>query len=396
MNLRRYICCSFFSVLMAILLLSCSDNVLSSIIDRGSYLEVKLIGECSMQDIIADVSVIDAGRFAKYDVSYYRVVYRTQYMGRGIDASGLLLIPKSVDDCRLIGYFHGTHIPIGIAGVNNQIPSFYRGDRGGFVEVKNIGLPWASAGYAVFMPDYIGYGVSKEEEHPYNYYPEMFESNIDGLLAVKSFLSEQGYLSCDKLFLTGWSQGAGASLSAHKYIEEGYDDKFTVMASSNMAGPYNFAGFMDDIVERQNETIDIMNILSWSAYALNKYSGLHIPTDQMFVYPVYDQISALNTPSKKPSEVFNSLFLSKLNASDDNSFKSVALANSFHEGWSPKGAIFFHHCGGDTVVPVFNTEDAYMGLKKNHIVQTYIVNGGTHYTLDGFVRRTILDFDNIK
>ena len=398
MSIRRDICCGIFSLLTVVLLLSCSDGILiDSAIDRGNYSEIELIGEHTVEDIIADVSVVDAGQLAIYDVSYYRVVYRTEYMGRGIDASGLLLIPKNVEDCRLIGYFHGTQIPISLAGVNKQIPSYFRGERSDFIEVRNIGLCWASAGYAVFMPDYIGYGVSKRVEHPYNYYPEMFISNIDGLLAVKSFLSEQGYSSSNKLFLAGWSQGAGASLSAHKYIEEGYADKFTVMASSNVAGPYNFIGFMDDIVEKQNVATDIVNILSWSAYALNKYSGLYIPADQIFAYPVYDQISALNTPSKKPADVFSSLFLSRLSASDEDSFRKVALANSFHTGWNPKGAVFLHHCGGDKVVPVFNTEDTYRGLKRSNMtIQTYIVNGGTHYTLDSFVYRTVTDFNGIK
>ena len=397
MSFRMYVYRGILGVLATTLFLSCTDILLDPTIIRGDYREVKLVGECSMNDIVKNISIINAGQLALYDVSYYRVVYRTEYMGRAIDASGLLLLPKGIYDCRLIGYFHGTHIPIGLAGVYKQTPSYYRGERNDFIEVRNIGLCWASAGYAVFMPDYIGYGVSKGEEHPYNYYPEMFKSNIDGLLAVKSFLSEEGYTSYDKLFLAGWSQGAGASLSAHKYIEESYADEFTVMASSNVAGPYNFVGFMDDIVEKQNEATDIMNILSWSAYALNKYSGLNIPTDQVFAYPVYDQISALNTPSKKPAGVFNSLFLSKLNTSAEDSFKKVALSNSFHSGWSPNSAIFLHHCGGDKVVPAFNTEDAYMNLRRpNLIVQKYIVNGGTHYTLDSFVHRTIVDFNGIR
>ena len=389
-----------YSVLLSILgiLSSCSDDLLSNLtVERGDYIEIKLVGELGLDSIIEYVSIVDIRQLVKYDVSYYKVVYRTEYMGRGIDASGLLLIPKGVDDCKLLGYFHGTQIPINLAGVNKQIPSFYRGERRDFIEVRNIGLPWASAGYAVFMPDYIGYGISAGVEHPYNYYSEMFKSNIDGLLAVKSFLTEQEYISSGNLFLTGWSQGAGASLSAHKYIEESYADDFKVIASSNMAGPYNFSGFMDDIVERQYEATDIINVLSWSAYSLNKFSGLHIPSDQIFAYSVYDQISALNTPSRKPANIFNSLFLSRLNASDEDSFKKIASANSFHKDWKPKGAVFLHHCGGDRVVPIFNTTDAYAGLRGNDsFVQMYQVNGGSHYTLDNFVYRTIVDFKALE
>ena len=396
--MRNHILYYLFPVVTLLSLFSCGKEISQSgKKSRGEYVEIALVGRCTAGFIADNVIVIDAGATSIYDVSYYKVVYKTEYMGRTIDASGLLLLPEGINDCRLIAYFHGTQIPIGLAGVDKQIPSFYRGESRNFIEVRNVGLCWASAGYAVFMPDYVGYGISKGVEHPYNYYPEMFKSNLDGLLAVKSFMAENGYALCDKLFLAGWSQGAGASLSAHKYIEESYSDLFTVLASSNLAGPYNFSGFMDEVISRKGETLDIMNILSWSAYSLNKFSGLNIPTDQIFAYPVYDQISALNTPSGKPSKVFNSLFLSKVNASDEDAFKKVAAANSFHRGWRPSGQVFLHHCGGDEIVPYYNTTDAYMGLRIGGAkVQVYTVNGGSHYVMDNFVYHTIQDFNAIK
>ena len=393
----RYKYCSLL-VILTFLLLSCSEEMLHSNKSRGEYVKISKLGRRTAKSIIEDIVVIDAGSTSIYDVLYYKVIYKTEYMGRIIDASGLLLLPENVKNCRLVAYFHGTQIPIGgLAGENNQIPSFYRGESENFIEVRNVGLCWASAGYAVFMPDYVGYGVSSKEEHPYNYFPEMFKSNIDGLLAVKSFLVEQGYTSCEKLFLAGWSQGAGASLSAHKYIEESYSDQFTVMASSQVAGPYNFAGFVEDVISRKDEPSDIMNILSWSAYSLNRFSGLNIPLDQLYTYPVYDQISALNTPSKKPTGVFNSLFLAKVNASAEDNFNRAAQDNSFHKGWQPIGSLFLHHCGGDKIVPSFNTTDAYTELRKGAAnVKMYIVNGSSHYVLDGFIYNTIRDFNGIR
>ena len=393
----KYLC---FLMIFTCVLFSCSDDISQMEKDRGEYIDIRMVAKCDVQFVVKNVSAIDAEYTSIYDVLCYKVIYRTEYMGRPIDASGLLLLPEGINDCRLIAYFHGTHIPVGsIGGEYKQVPSYFRGEAksSDFIEVRNIGLCWASAGYAVFMPDYVGYGVSGKEEHPYNYYPEMFESNIDGLFAVKSYLTEQGYPLCDKLFLTGWSQGAGASLSAHKYIEESYSDEFTVLASSHLAGPYNFAGFMEDVISRKDESSDIMNILSWSAYSLNKFSGLNIPLDQIYAYPVYDQISALNSPSKKPSKVFNSLFLSRINTSEEDSFKKIARDNSFHKGWKPGGEVFLHHYEGDEIVPSYNTTDAYAELKKvGAKVHMYVIGKGSHYVMDGYIYNTIQEFNNIK
>ena len=213
---------------------------------------------------------------------------------------------KEVD---LIAYFHGTEIPSKLLKMENVTPSQYFGDKKTHRDVRNMGLTWAAAGFAVFLPDYIGFGITSQEDHPYVYYPEMFQSNYDGLLAVKSFLKENGYGYDNRLFLTGWSQGAGASLSAHRYIQENHADAFQIIASSGLAGPYNFHRFAMSALANQEEKVDILPILSWGLFALNKYSTLKRPTDQIYAYPVFDQMSALIVPSMIPKDVFNPLFL---------------------------------------------------------------------------------------
>lgn len=138
----------------------------------------------------------------------------------------------------LLMYCHGIELPSVRLNVEKITPSLYDGGVEDFRDVRNMGLTWASAGYAVFIPDYIGFGVTLGKDHPYLYYPEMFISNIDGLLAVKERLQQKGLPYDNSLLLAGWSQGAGAAISAHKYIQENYAADFTVVASSGLAGPY--------------------------------------------------------------------------------------------------------------------------------------------------------------
>lgn len=388
----------FLMLLLLISAASCSKESSLSFKERGTLIESGQVASVPKNQISAYVTEISAVDIAAYDVTCYYLTYRTEYQGKAIESKGLLLVPDGVDSIHLVTYFHGTQVPLKLAGIEKQTPSLYKGEKEGFLEVRNMGLSWASAGYTVFIPDYIGYGITLDKEHPYLYFPEMFKSNIDGLLAAKEFLAGKGFPADNRLFITGWSQGAGACLSAHKYIQESYADKFTVVASSGLAGPYNFSGFLDDVLKRKDEEVNILGICSWGIYAINKFSDLKRPTDQLWTYPVYDQMSALNTPSNIPGKVFNNYFLKGIIHSTDAGMREVIQKNSFHANWHPVGKVFLHHGDADDVVPYFNSVDAYDGLSaQGGDIKLYTYNGGNHATeLDHYILNTLNDFNALK
>jgi hypothetical protein len=311
------------------------------------------------------------------------------------------MLPDDISTVYLIAYFHGTQLPLKLPDFydsKNETPSYYKGGKENFGETRNMGLSWASAGYVVFMPDYIGFGTTLEKEHPYLNYPEMFESNIDGLLAAKSFLSNEGLSYDNRLFITGWSQGGGACLSAQRFIERDYASEFTIVASSSLAGPHNFERFFDDILSRKDEELNISNIFSWAVYGLNKFSDLKRPTDQLYAYPVYDQFASIFPPSKVPSEIFNSYFLKKIIDGSDQKFRDILGENTFAYGWQPSGKVFLHHGDADDVVYYFNSVDAYNGLTAaGGDVTLYTYPGGTHDSeLGNFISKTLEDFSTLK
>ncbi len=49
----------------------------------------------------------------------------------------------------------------------------------------------ASTGYVVMLPDYIGYGSTKNMEHPYCAYNLIAGSVVDMMKAVREFCDEQ-------------------------------------------------------------------------------------------------------------------------------------------------------------------------------------------------------------
>ena len=366
--------------------------------NRGNLIDAVEKGSLSKSEIVKRITELDASALAQYEVTYEQVTYRTQYMGKPINSRGLLMLPTGAPKVYLLMYCHGTELPSVRLNVEKITPSLYDGDTENFGDVRNMGLTWASAGYAVFIPDYIGFGLTLGKDHPYVYYPEMFVSDIDGLLAVKERLLQHGLSYDNRLFLAGWSQGAGAAISTHKYIQENYASDFTVVASSGLAGPYNFKRFAESFLTRKHEEFDALPIFSWGLYSMNKFSNLKRPTDQLYTYPVYDQFSSILAPSKKPAEVFSEYFLNKWADGSDIALIQTLEANSFNEGWKPVGKVFLHHGDSDSLVPAYNTDDTFNGLTAaGGDIKKYIYPGGTHLNkLGDFIANTLTDFNALK
>ena len=378
--------------------ISCQKEEKPTLPERGTLLEITHNGRLSSSEIANRLTEFDGNEVAKYGVNLYSITYETIYLGKSIEASGLLIVPINVDTVRLIMYCHGTEIPSEVLNVKYATPSLYKGEDNTHREVRNMGLGWASTGYMVFLPDYIGYGLTLGKDHPYLFYPEMFASNFDGLIAVKSFISQESLVYDNRLFLAGWSQGAGAAISTHKYIQEGYSADFTVVASSGLAGPYNFEKTAIQSLVNKDEHVPILPLISWGIYSMNKFSSIKRPTDQLYALPVFEQLSSVLLPSNKPSKVFNAVFLSKLLDGTDVVFRHELSKNSFHTGWTPTGKVFLHHGDADRVVPYYNSIDAYQGLTATGgNITFYTYPDGDHDTdLGNYILKTLNDFNTIK
>lgn len=388
-------------IIVGLLFAACSrQEELFPPMARGEIISFTFKGSLSVDEIIANAEMVaKVDSFATYGADYYEVTYRTQFQERPINSKALIILPQGATSCPLITYFHGTMIPLSIFNLNKGVPSNFDGKDKNATDIFNITLPWVSAGYAVVMPDYIGYGLTSDEEHPYMYYPEMFVSNVDAIFAAKQFIKEQTLVDTKDVFLTGWSEGGGACLSAQRYIEEQYSDRLNVVASSSLAGPHNMIGFLDNIIQQDiNSDLPILIVASWVVYSLNKFSGLQRPTDQIFAYPVYDQNSAFFVPSYKLKDVFNPYFLEKIRTGEDTQLRGIFEECVMHKGWRPKGKVFLHHGEKDNVVYPFNSKDAYEGLTQTGgDITLYLYPDGDHASeLGNYSQQTLIDFNTLK
>ena len=209
---------------------------------RGDVLKVEELKTLTLAEVKQHTgdTLDKENQFLHYGIKCYRLTYTTIYENEPIATTALLLLPNNdTVKRRLCVYLHGTNIPVEPVSAAQKMPSNYfkNNQKGG--EVAVCAIPLASNGFSVVMPDYIGYGDTKDKEHPFVYYPELHFANIDGLRAMCRQLQLKGK---QDVYIGGYSQGGGAALSLHYYIQTDYSGEFNVLSSSCLSGPYNYVG----------------------------------------------------------------------------------------------------------------------------------------------------------
>lgn len=384
----------YFLLFVLLLLVGCSEqNAPAPTSHRGQILKKELVKTLSISDIEALVGDSIDKSYLKYPVNCYRVFYSSVYEGDSITTAGLVLLPNDTltADRSMCLYLHGTNWPIDKLAAQQKIPSnYFNNPRQSGGEVVTCGLPLASSGLAVMMPDYIGYGITADREHPFIYYPELRHANIDGLRALKNFLGRGGK---QDVWLAGWSQGGGAALSLHYYIQTYDSDEFTVQSSSCLAGPYNFEGQLTTILKNKEMAPPPTPLCTWSVYVLNRFA-VHRNPDQIFTFTVTDQVSAMMNFVGNIWDCFRPYFVQGLLNGEDLEWIQASKKNSFHDGWKPVGKVYLHHGTADNIVPYFNTRDAEAGLSAaGGDVTLYAYIGKSHFDVTPlYINNTLKDW----
>ncbi|WP_277376107.1 alpha/beta hydrolase family protein [Paenibacillus polymyxa] len=373
--------------------------------ERGALLSYKKVNDLTTKEINKLNPEKNIRQLLAYDVSLYSITYKSVQNGKSVVLSGLVTIPKGKEKPSFLQYHHGTMLPVPMPGGEgaNDVPSLFHGQapqpKADFGETRMMILTFASKGYVVSAPDYAGYNVSKDLDHPYNIPTELANYSVDMLRATKELTKELKVKTDSKLFLTGWSEGGGAALATHKAIEQKYSKEFNLIATSPLAGPYDMPSMLQsNTLELENDDLgENAGIYSWTLYSLLKFSNIDVPLDKVYNYEVKNSLDALNSPSTKASEILNLPFIQENIMSGDNErLLSVIEQISLIHGWTPKAKIMFHSGKNDDIVPHYNTLNAYNKFKKEGADVTLYEYNGDHYTPDvNYLTNTIKDFGKL-
>ena len=317
-----------------------------------------------------------ANQILSNDITAYKLVYKTKYPdGEIINASGLVIVPKRNANLSIVCYQHGT--------LSNRADAPSNYPNAG-AETNFIAALFASNGYLLALPDYIGYGESEDLKHPYEHAESTATSSYDFLEAVKEFTDYKGIGLDDRLFLAGYSQGGFSTMALTKLIEENHIDKWTITAAAPGAGAYHKTAFAENIMSI-TEDIPYMDVYLWVLYSYNWVYGLDRPWSYYLLEPYASEAEARTdgpfpVSNNNPQEIFTEEFLAEL-ADEDSPFITALKDNNRYD-WRPTVPMRLYHGTTDDYVPPFNSQDAYdaMNARGAEQVELRLLNGKDHFT----------------
>jgi pimeloyl-ACP methyl ester carboxylesterase len=330
------------------------------------------------------------GQLAKYiqnGYTAYRITYHTTDAdGIEREASGAIFVPDLKTPVPIFNYNHGTIFP----SQEKQAPSYL-----GYGYELTMGKLFSGAGYLVVMPDYLGYGASKEIDHPYGAYHELARSVQDMLDAVGEFCAQRNIPLSGKNFFSGWSEGAAVALATVKSLEESDHKKFIPTATVVNAGPYYSSAFVHHILDAGHQ-LKHMNTYVWILQSYNAIYNINRPLDYYFKQPAaktLEQGPEVNIP-RDPRALFTNEFISNYKAGKDTALQKALLRNDLWN-WKPAAPIVFCHGDKDEYVPLFNSEKAFETMKaKGSDVSLNVFKGKGHS--DGVLDFVRIAFDTFE
>lgn len=274
----------------------------------------------------------------------------------------------------------------------------------------------------VILPDYQGYGNTRNEAHPYLAQEITARQSVDalryGIELYKASQKHTAQIRDDwKTICVGYSQGGSVAMACQKFMETNSLDKDLHLGGSVCGdGPYDpFATLRTYISQNKVYMPVALALIFKGMIDYNPYMHRYVLTDyfserflntgifkwieekKLGTDKIQDELKKTFTFEKdkmgeyiKVSDVLTPEafdFLSKKVKGEptakapkfDDLLKAVTI-NDLTEGWKPQYPIYLFHSKTDEVVPVENAESVYQKLRTdttpNIIKYTYVSKGG--------------------
>ena len=282
--------------------------------------------------------------------------------GNPITLSGKVLLPADgkIKRCILVSHF--------TIGSNIEAPSNSFPLEGVLVKL----------GYALIIPDYIGYGVTVDKVHPYLVMDLTARNVLDMYKAVVPFLKEAGCQpQHDDIYLMGYSQG-GATTMAVQHLIEHHDEDVKIRRVFAGGGPYDVKATYDRFVETNVASYPCaVPIMMQGMVVGNK---LNLDMSELMAPHIYENLDEWVNSKRYTAKQLNELMGSRV-TSDlltakgmDRTSKEVselykAMTNNsiLSYSWTPEAPVYIMHSIDDESVPYDNAARAKTKWKGANI-----------------------------
>lgn len=322
----------------------------------------------------------------KYDVKIHKIIYKTLFEGDSILVSGIVATPipdKKNEKFPIMSYQHGTIFK------KSEAPSVNTNEE--------YMVYMASTGMVVAIADYIGFGASSPEFHPYLNKQYTVNAVLDMIRATKEFIIvEEPCKINDLLFLFGYSQGGGATIAAMDAIENNpANSDLKVNAVSAGSGVYDIGTFRRWIMNQQRYQKP-----SFVAYLLESfltYTNMSVSYDMVFKEQYANKVPGLIDGLKTEDQInkelgsehvgglFNTDFANNITFPTNPDYQSMreAFDNNKISGWLTNTPMKLFYGTDDLWVPGEQTMELFKefrnaGTGSNTIMTP--ISGADHLT----------------
>lgn len=259
----------------------------------------------------------------------------------------------------------------------------------------------------VILPDYQGYGITRNEAHPYLAQEITARQNVDalryGIELYKTSKKNRAKIRDNwKTICVGYSQGGSVAMACQRFIETNFLDVDLQLGGSVCGdGPYDPIATLRTYIAEDKVYMPvalpliIKGMLDYNPYmrrhAMSDYFNARflntgivewIEKKELATDEIQKKLKSIYTFQKdnkgeyiKVSEIFNPdafEFMSKKMKGEptekDPKFDDLYTAltvNNLTEGWKPKHPIYLFHSKVDEVVPISNAESAYQKMRTD-------------------------------
>ncbi|MEV6281741.1 hypothetical protein [Kribbella sp. NPDC051770] len=338
-----------------------SQAAVSSVhVQRGSLVSAVPVARLSAADLdqaAADTGFVGSPK-SRYDVTAYRVIYRTvDPWGRPTIASGLVVLPDGKRGALTVAeYLHGTNgTKANAATVDADSTD------------RLVTALFAGTGLAAVAPDYLGLGLGPGK-HPYIDTRSETSASVDLLLAARTFAARHGVVLKRDVLVTGFSQGGRATLGVARALTRGEAGPFRLGAAHAVSGPYDLSdvelpAVFDGRVEPHVATL----YLAYFVTAWDRTVGLYDhPRDAFrpkYAPIVEDLLDGTHSDEEifaslpdAPAKLFTPTFLAKLQHPTGRFRQALREADQICHDWTSPVPVHLYTGTKDTDVVAANAD----------------------------------------
>lgn len=257
-------------------------------------------------------------------------------------------------------------------------------------------------GYGLIIPDYQGYGVTRDLLHPYLVMDITAWQVYDMYRAVKPWLKAVDYEpEYDDIYLMGYSQGGATTMAVLRLIEEYNDyandgDYVKVHRVFAGGGPYDVKATYERFVN--TDTAGYPVAVPLVLQGMIKGNDLDIQMEDMMQPWLCSHLDEWINSKRFSSSQINSFIGTKVTheiltqeAMDQKSdkvaelYKAMTTNSIVAQNWHPQASVYMMHSMDDETVPYTNASNARYKWRDSNITYNFGHYGGHVLTCVRFI-----------